>query len=52
MKDLVERILKLREEISDLERSKRVIQGEITKKNDVLTELEKLTVNQLDMFEP
>jgi len=51
MKDLIERILKLREEISDLERSKRVIQAEINKKADVLTELEKLTVNQLDMFE-
>jgi len=50
MKDLIERIMKLREEISDLTRGKNAIQNEITKKKEVLEELEKLTVNQLDLF--
>ena len=45
MKDLIERILKLREEINDLTRGKNAIQNEINKKKDVLEELEKLTVN-------
>ena len=51
MKDLIERILLLRNEISDLTYSRNEIQNEIDKKKDVLTELEKLTVNQLDLFE-
>jgi len=51
MKDLIERILKLREEISDLVRSEKVIKSERIKKESVLEDLEKLTVNQLDLFE-
>jgi len=51
MKDLIERILLLRKEISDLAYGRNAIQKEIDKKKDVLTELEKLTVNQLDLFE-
>jgi len=51
MKNLIDRIIKLREEIKDLDRSKKVIQTEINKKKLTLEELEKLTVNQLDMFE-
>ena len=51
MKDLIERILKLRCEISDLTLGKNAIQNEINKKKEVLKELEKLTVNQLDLFE-
>ena len=50
MKDLIERILLLRKEISDLTYGRNAIQNEIDKKKDVLTELEKLTVNQLDLF--
>jgi hypothetical protein len=41
MKDLVKRILELRTEV----------QQELDKRRDVLTELEKLTVNQLDLFQ-
>jgi len=51
MKDLIERILKLREEIKDLTLGKNAIQNEINKKKEVLEELEKLTVNQLELFE-
>jgi len=39
MKDLIERILKLREEISDLVRSEKVIKAERLKKESVLEEL-------------
>jgi len=47
MKDLVERIV----EIKTLKYKSNAIQQDINKKEDVLEELEKLTVNQLDMFE-
>lgn len=50
MKDLRERIISLRAEIKALKYDRNKIQREIDKKEDVLEELEKLTVNQLDMF--
>jgi len=51
MKDLIDRIVYLRAEIKKLKYKRNKIQRDIDKKEDVLKELEKLTVNQLDMFE-
>lgn len=51
MKDLVERILKTRAEIDVLTREKNAIVNKIEKKKLLLTDLEKLTVNQIDLFE-
>lgn len=51
MKNLKERILELRSEIKTLKYERNAIQRQIDQKEDVLEELEKLTVNQLDMFE-
>lgn len=51
MENLKERIVSLRAEIKALKYERNKINNEITKKEDVLEELEKLTVNQLDMFE-
>lgn len=51
MKDLVKRILELRTEVQELERQRKKVQQELDKRRDVLTELEKLTVNQLDLFQ-
>ncbi len=51
MKNLTERILELRSEIKALKYERNAVQKQIDKKEDVLEELEKLTVNQLDMFE-
>ena len=51
MKDLVERIREIRLELKSLKLERNKIQQRIDKKEDVLEELEKLTVNQLDMFE-
>ena len=50
MKDLKERIIALRAEIKVLKYKRNAIQRNIDSKEDVLEELEKLTVNQLDMF--
>lgn len=50
MKDLHKRIIALRAEIKVLKYDRNKIQREIDSKEDVLEELEKLTVNQLDMF--
>lgn len=50
MKDLVERILKVRGEIAELNRSKRAIQKQLDEKQLLLEDLEILTVNQLDLF--
>lgn len=50
MKDLEKRIIALRAEIKVLKYDRNKIQREIDSKEDVLEELEKLTVNQLDMF--
>jgi len=50
MKDLVERILRLRGEIAELNREKRSIQSRIDKYQILLEDLEILSVNQLDMF--
>lgn len=50
MTDLIERIKELREEIKSLKYDRNKIQQNIDKKEDVLEELEKLTVNQLDLF--
>jgi len=49
--DLKERIIELRKEIKSLKYDRNKIQKEIDSKEDILEELEKLTVNQLDMFE-
>lgn len=51
MKDLIERIRNIRIELKELKRERNVIQKQIDSKEDVLEELEKLTVNQLDIFE-
>lgn len=51
MKDLIERIRNIRIELKELKRERNIIQKQIDSKEDVLEELEKLTVNQLDMFE-
>jgi len=51
MKDLVKRILEIRLEVQELERQRKKVQQELDKRRDVLTELEKLTVNQLDLFQ-
>jgi len=50
MENLVERILSIREEIEDLKRQKRAIQSKMDKKQILLEDLEKLTINQLDIF--
>ena len=50
MKDLIERIKEMRLEIKALKYERNGIQKQIDQKEDVLEELEKLTVNQLDMF--
>jgi len=49
MKDLIERIKELRAEIKAMKYERNKIQRSIDSKEDVLEELEKLTVNQLDM---
>lgn len=51
MKDLNKRIKELRLEIKVLKYERNGIQKQIDQKEDVLEELEKLTVNQLDMFQ-
>ncbi len=51
MKDLIERIKSIRIELKDLKYERNAIQKQIDSKEDVLEELEKLTVNQLDLFE-
>jgi len=51
MKDLTERIKELRLEIKTLKYERNGIQKQIDLKEDVLEELEKLTVNQLNMFD-
>ncbi len=51
MKDLIARIVELRKEIKKLKYERNAIQKSIDQKEDVLEELEKLTVNQLDLFE-
>jgi chaperonin cofactor prefoldin len=51
VKDLIERIKELRKEIKVLKYERNGIQKQIDQKEDVLEELEKLTVNQIDMFE-
>lgn len=51
MRGLIERIKELRIEIKKLKYERNAIQKQIDQKEDVLEELEKLTVNQLDMFE-
>jgi len=48
--NLIERIKELRLEIKALKYERNAIQKQIDQKEDVLEELEKLTVNQLDMF--
>lgn len=50
MKDLIQRIVSLKEEIKSLKYERNAIQKQIDSKEDVLEELEKLTVNKLDMF--
>lgn len=50
MKDLVERIISIKAEIKELKYKRNEIHNQIQKKEDVLEELEKLTVNQLDLF--
>jgi len=50
MKDLIERIKSIRIELKDLKIERNKIQKQIDSKEDVLEELEKLTVNQLDLF--
>lgn len=47
---MIESILKLREEIKELEAQKRKIQFSLAKKVAKLKSLELLTVNQLDLF--
>ena len=51
MKDLIERIKSIRLELKGLKCKRNAIQKQIDSKEDVLEELEKLTVNQLDLFE-
>jgi len=51
MKDLIERIKTIRLELKDLKIERNKLQKQIDSKEDVLEELEKLTVNQLDLFE-
>lgn len=51
MKDLINRITTLRAEIKKLKYERNKVQRDIDKKEGVLEELEKLTVNQLDIFE-
>ena len=50
MENLIERIKQLRAEIKKLKYERNSVQRKIDQKEDVLEELEKLTVNQLDMF--
>lgn len=51
MKDLIERIRSYRKQIANLKINRNIIQNEIDQKESVLKNLEKLTVNQLEMFE-
>jgi len=51
MKDLIDRILKTREEIDILTRQMNSFKPQIEKKKALLADLEKLTVNQINMFE-
>lgn len=51
MKGLIDRIKAVREEIDTLTRQRNAIKNKIENKKAVLEELEKLTVNQLDLFE-
>ncbi|MES2240461.1 MAG: hypothetical protein V4497_09420 [Bacteroidota bacterium] len=51
MKDLINRIKELRKEIKVLKYERNGIQKQIDQKEDVLEELEKLMVNQLDIFD-
>lgn len=48
--NLIKRIKELRLEIKALKYERNGIQKQIDQKEDVLEDLEKLTVNQLDMF--
>jgi hypothetical protein len=50
MEDLIERIKTIKADLKVLKYDRNKIQREIDKKEDVLEELEKLTVNQLDLF--
>jgi len=50
MKDLIERIKELRLEIKALKYQRNGIQKQTDHKEDILEELDKLTVNQLNMF--
>jgi len=50
MKDLIERIKSIHIELKDLKKERNKIQKQIDSKEGVLEELEKLTVNQLDLF--
>lgn len=50
MKDLIEQIKEIRAKIKSLKYERNAINREIEKHEDVLGELEKLTVNQLDIF--
>ena len=49
--DLLERITELKKEIKSLKYERNVFNKKIEEKECVLEELEKLTINQLDMFE-
>jgi len=49
--NLIERIKELRLEIKTLKYERNGIQKQIDQKEDILEELEKLTVNQIDMFD-
>jgi hypothetical protein len=49
--NLIERIKELRLEIKAIKYERNGILKQIDQKEDVLEELEKLTVNQLDMFQ-
>ena len=51
MKDLIERIKAIRKELVTLRYERNSVQNKMNSKEDVLEELEKLTVNQLDLFE-
>lgn len=51
MKGLIERIKVVRAKIDTLVRERNAIKNKIENKKAVLEELEKLAVNQLDLFE-
>lgn len=48
---IMKRIKELRIEIKKLKYKRNAVQRKIDQKQDVLKELEKLTVNQIDMFQ-